>query len=136
LSAVLLDTCAVLWLANGDPMDEAARDAIRGAQAAEAALVSPMTAWEIATKTAKGKLLLDDTPDAWLARLMALPGLRLADLTPAILIASTRLPGTPPTDPVDRIIIATQRAVGAPVVTRDSRILAYAEAGHGQAIRC
>ncbi len=136
MSAVLLDTCAVLWLANGDPMHETARGTIRAAQAVDAVFVSPMTAWEIGTKTAKGKLDLDDEAEAWFSRFLALPGLRLAALTPAILIASTRLPGTPPTDPVDRIIIATARALDAPVVTRDARILPYADAGHARAVRC
>lgn len=136
MSAVVLDTCAVLWLANGDPMDAGALAAIRAAQAVDDVLVSPITAWEIGTKVAKGKLELDTEPEAWFERFMALPGTRLAALSPRMLIASTCLPGQPPTDPADRIIIATARGLRVPVVTRDARILPYADAGHVRAVRC
>jgi PIN domain nuclease of toxin-antitoxin system len=136
LSAVVLDTCAVLWLANGDPLERTGLAAIRAAQAAEAAFVSPITAWEIGTKTSKGRLRLDLEPEAWFERFIALPGIRLADLTPRILIASTALPARPPADPADRIVVATARAMEVPVVTRDRQILPYAAAGHVRAVRC
>lgn len=136
MSAVLLDTCAVIWLANGDRMSPEAIDVIRAAQAVDGAFVSPITAWEIATKKAKGRLELDAEPQAWFDRFLALPGVRLAEMSPRTLIASTRLPGDPPSDPADRIIIATARTAGLPVVTRDQRILPYLAAGHGAVVRC
>ena len=136
MSAVLLDTCTVLWLANGDPLHKAALDAIRAAQADEAILVSPITAWEIGTKVAKGGLALNDEPEAWFERFLALPGIRLAELSPWVLTASTRLPGAPPRDPADRIILATAMALDVPVVTRDGRILPYAAAGYARALPC
>ena len=136
MSAVVLDTCAVLWLANGEPMEREALAAVRAAQAVGGALVSPITAWELGTKTAKGKLELDAEPEAWFERFLALPGVRLAELSVRVLVASTRLPGQPPNDPADRIIISTARALNVPVVTRDSRILPYAAAGHARAVRC
>jgi PIN domain nuclease of toxin-antitoxin system len=134
--AVILDTCAVLWLANGDPLERSSLATIRAAQAEDTAFISPITAWEIGTKVAKGRLRLDLGPEAWLDRFLDLPGIRLADLTPRVLIASTALPGAPPNDPADRIVVATARAMGAPVVTRDRLILLYAAAGHVQAVRC
>ena len=67
---------------------------------------------------------------------MRLPSVRLAPLTPEILIASTVLPGHPPRDPADRIIAATARALGLTVVTRDGELLPYAAAGHLAAVRC
>jgi len=136
VSAIVLDTCAVIWLAFGDPIDARALAAVRAAQAADAAFVSPITAWEVGTKVAKGRLELDLEPEAWFERFMALPGVRLAELTPRLLIASTALPGRPPNDPADRIVIATARAMDAPVITRGRRILPYAAAGHVQAVRC
>lgn len=135
-AAVVLDTCAVVWLAFGDPIRDEALAAIRAAQAVDAAFVSPITAWEIGMKVAKGRLELDVEPGAWFERFAALPGVRLAELSPRVLIASTALPSQPPNDPADRIIIATARALGAPVVTRDRQILPYAAAGHVGAVRC
>jgi PIN domain nuclease of toxin-antitoxin system len=131
-----MDTCAVLWLANGDPMAGAGLAAIRAAQALDAAFVSPITAWEIRTKVAKRRLRLDLDSEAWFGRFLGLPGIRLAELTPRVLVASTVLPGRPPADPGDRIVIATARAMGAPVVTPDRQILPYAGAGHVRAVPC
>ena len=98
--------------------------------------VSPFTAWEVATLVSKGRLKLTITPELWFVDLMHLPGLRLAPLTPEILIASTKLPGAPPRDPADRIIAATARSLDLTVVTRDGELLPYAAAGHLAAIRC
>lgn len=136
MNGVLLDTCAVLWLANGDRLDPGGGEAIRSAQAVNAAFVSPITAWEIGAKVAKRRLALDLGPEEWFERFLRLPGIRLADLTPRLLIASTMLPGQPPGDPADRIVIATARALHVPVVTRDRLILTYAAAGHVGAVRC
>jgi len=134
---ILLDTCAAIWLANGDPMSEASRAAIREAQAShEGVYVSPISAWEIATLAAKGRLQLTLAPEVWFAALLALPGVRLADMTPRILIASAFLPGNPPRDPVDRIIAATARELGHTVITRDSELLPYGRAGHLEAVAC
>ena len=136
MSAVLLDTCAVLWLANGDKLRAGAERAIRSAQSVNAAFVSPITAWEIGTKVAEGRLGLDLGPVEWFESFIGLPGVQLAHLTPRLLIASTMLPGHPPADPADRIIIATAREVSAPIVTRDRQILPYAAAGHVAALPC
>jgi len=118
-------------------MAEASRAAIRSARAANAGVyVSPFTAWEIGTLVAKQRLPLSLSPEVWFETLLAQPGMRLAPLTPQILLASTALPGTPPSDPADRIIAATARICGYVVITRDGKLLDYAEKGHILAIRC
>jgi predicted nucleic acid-binding protein len=53
-----------------------------------------------------------------------------------ILLASTALPGLPPADPADRIIAATARIQGHVIVTRDRKLLDYAQEGHTRAIAC
>lgn len=63
-------------------------------------------------------------------------GVRLTPLTPAIAIESSFLPATFHGDPADRLLVATARALPATVVTRDRAILAYAAAGHVQALVC
>ncbi|HME27387.1 MAG TPA: type II toxin-antitoxin system VapC family toxin [Acetobacteraceae bacterium] len=134
--AVLLDTCAAIWLANGDPMSSESRAAIGMAQAGPGVFVSPISAWEIATLVARNRLQLALAPDAWFARLTALPGVRLAPMPPALLIASAFLPGRPPRDPADRIIAATARGHDLAIVTRDSELIPYGEAGHILTIAC
>jgi PIN domain nuclease of toxin-antitoxin system len=134
---VLLDTCAAIWLMNGDPITAASRASITAAQTGNLGVyVSPMTAWEIATLVAKNRLHLTLSPDAWFDALLALAGVRLAAMPTRVLIASTMLPGGPPKDPVDRIIAATGRVFGYTVITRDGDLMLYARAGHIEAIGC
>ena len=134
---VLLDTCAAIWLMDGAPMSQAARDAIRAAQRAHAGVfVSPITGWEIGTLVAKGRIQLNRSPEVWFDTLLGLPGVRLAALSPAVLIASCALPGTPPRDPADRMIAATARAFGYTVITRDGELVPYGAAGHVAVVAC
>jgi PIN domain nuclease of toxin-antitoxin system len=134
---VLLDTCAAVWLMNGDPMTADSRSAVIAAQHGNLGVyVSPMTAWETATLVAKNRLQLVLSPEAWFDALLSLPGVRLAAMPPKVLIASAALPGMPPKDPVDRIIAATGRAFGYSIITRDGELMDYARAGHINAIGC
>jgi PIN domain nuclease of toxin-antitoxin system len=119
------------------PLSLASRSAIRGAQTANLGVyLSPFTAWELGTLVAKGRLHLTLSPEVWFDSLLALPGMRLAALTPQVLIGSTALPGNPPSDPADRIIASTARIYGHRVITRDSKLLDYAAQGHVLATAC
>jgi PIN domain nuclease of toxin-antitoxin system len=130
--ALLLDTCAVLWITQGSPIAPAARDAL----AAQTASVSAISAWEIGLLAAGNRIKLAMSPARWFERLMDRPGVKLAALTPDILIAASFLPGSLHRDPADRIICATAREHGLTVVTRDRKILDYAAAGHCRALAC
>jgi len=134
---VLLDTCAAIWLMEGAPMSAGSREAIRSAQTAHLGVfVSPITAWEIGTLLRKNRIQLNRPPDVWFDTLLRLPGVRLAEMPPAVLIASALLPGAPPRDPADRIIAATARAYGYTIVTRDGELIPYAAAGHIEVVAC
>ena len=85
---------------------------------------------------ARGRLQLLIRPERWFANLFEVPGVRLADISPDLLIASSFLPGKPPKDPTDRIIAATARELGATLVTRDRALLAYGEQGHVAVLEC
>lgn len=135
--SVLLDTCAAIWLMNGEALSDPGLAAIRDAQSANGGIyVSPFTAWEIGTLVAKARLYLTLSPEAWFDTLLAKRGVRLAPMTPKMLLASTSLPGTPPSDPADRIILATARIYGYVVVTRDRKLLNYARQGHLRVKAC
>jgi PIN domain nuclease of toxin-antitoxin system len=134
---VLLDTCAAIWLMNGDPITGKSRQAIRDAQRTGSGVhVSPISAWEIATLVAKDRIRLAYEPEAWFDTLLALHGVRLAEVSPRVLIRSAFLPGEPPREAADRIIAATAREHEHALVTRDRTLLAYGEAGHVKVIAC
>jgi PIN domain nuclease of toxin-antitoxin system len=61
---------------------------------------------------------------------------RLAEMSPDVLIASSFLPGKPPRDPADRIIAATARDLGATLITRDRALLGYGKQGHLSVAGC
>ena len=134
---VLLDTCAAIWLMNGDPISSESRAAISQAQRQNLGVfVSPISAWEIATLAARNRLQLTLDPQAWFDALLHLPGIRLAPMAPGVLIASAFLPGQPPRDPADRIIAATAREQGQTVITRNGELTTYSAAGHLDVIGC
>jgi PIN domain nuclease of toxin-antitoxin system len=132
MTAILLDTCAALWLANGSPLADGALEAL---EASDRIVVSPISAWELGQLTSRRRLSLSmDTILWWEALLEA--GVELAAMDAAILIASSTLPGAQIRDPVDRILVATARRQGFRIMTRDRPILTYAASGHVQAIAC
>ena len=135
--SLLLDTCAAIWLTNADPISDEASDALQQTRrSGESVYVSPITAWEMGLLAARGRVSLLMTPQRWFERLLEAPGLRLSEMTPNVLIASSFLPGKLPGDPADRIIAATAREYGYKLVTRDRPLLDYAKQGHIQAIAC
>ncbi|WP_333833872.1 type II toxin-antitoxin system VapC family toxin [Rubrimonas sp.] len=134
---VLLDTCALLWIAADQRVRPEALDSLDEAYAAGAPVcASPISAWEIGMLAARGRVVLTASPRAWFAQATSRPGMSLCGLDPDVLIDASYLPGDPPNDPGDRILLSTARAAGYRIMTRDRRILAYAEAGHVAAIAC
>jgi PIN domain nuclease of toxin-antitoxin system len=135
--ALLLDTCAAIWLFEGQPISARAADELNLAMATSLPVyVSPVTAWEIGLLVSLGRINLPADPQRWFDHILKAPGVRLTKISPPILIASSFLPGKPPKDPADRIFAATVRANGWRLVTRDRMLLDYARAGHIQALAC
>ncbi len=134
---ILLDTCAAIWLAGGDALSQPAREALAETSTKGiATFVSPITAWEVGMLASKGRLSLPLAPMAWFEGLLSKPLIGQAEISARILVASSFLPGNPPSDPMDRLIAATAREKGFRLMTRDKRLLKYAEQGHIQAIVC
>ncbi|HEY5106288.1 MAG TPA: type II toxin-antitoxin system VapC family toxin [Caulobacteraceae bacterium] len=137
--AVLLDTCAVIWLANGDVLRPPGRETVISAAFDAGVFVSPISAWEIGlldrSKAGRNIAFLPD-PATWFARFVAGPGIRPAPFTWEIAIGASRLPEPLHGDPADRLLIATARYLNLPIVTRDAQIKAYAAAGHVQLVAC
>jgi PIN domain nuclease of toxin-antitoxin system len=136
MQPLLLDTHAAIWLVR-DELVTSALDALdAAAQAQVPTYVSPITAWEVGQLVSLDRLNLLMTPERWFRRLLDQPGVRLADMSPELLIASSFLPGKRLRDPADRIIAATARDLGARLVTRDRALIAYGAAGHISVMAC
>jgi PIN domain nuclease of toxin-antitoxin system len=134
---LLLDTHAAIWITEDQPLAAAAVEAIDAAyRVGSTVFVSAITAWEVGLLVSRNRLSLVAKPERWFQRLLAIPGVQLAELSPDILIASSFLPDQPPRDPADRIILATARDLGAALITRDRLLLKYGEDGHVSTIPC
>ncbi|MBI4923584.1 MAG: type II toxin-antitoxin system VapC family toxin [Devosia nanyangense] len=136
-SRLLLDTCAIIWVALREPIRPEARTAMREAMIGQESIrISPISAWELGLLSARGKLPATQSPATLFADVLATPGVKVEALSPGVLIDSSFLPGQLHRDPADRILIATARALDLTLVTRDDAILEYADCGHVRAIRC
>lgn len=138
--AVLLDTCAVIWLANGDLAPQTVDIVVRAALS-DGVFVSPISAWEVGLLSRprpnrSPSLAFLPDPKTWFTRFMTGAGIRQAPFSPDIAIEASWLPGEIHGDPGDRLIIATARTLQIPILTRDAKILDYAGAGHVRAIAC
>lgn len=119
---MILDTCALLWLAAGGKQLSAAT--LKKIQEAPGVFVSPISGFEIGMKVAKGKLKLPLPPGEWMEKVLERHGLTVAPLDVPI---CTRAAGLPPIhdDPCDRLIIATALSYHWDAITKDSRFGEY-----------
>jgi PIN domain nuclease of toxin-antitoxin system len=138
--ALLLDTHAAIWLAEGQLSDSALAHVIY-AGLADGVFVSPVSAWEVGLlarprPTGGPKVMFMPDPQSWFSTLLSKPIIKEAPLTHAAAIDSSFLPGRFHGDPADRLLVATARGLGIAILTRDRRILSYAKAGQVRAVRC
>jgi PIN domain nuclease of toxin-antitoxin system len=134
---LLLDTCTLIFMTERTRMAPAAVETLQAAtEGGEITYVSPITAWEVGMLSSRGRLQLLIRPERWFSNLFEVPGVRLAEMSPDVLIASSYLPGKPPKDPTDRIIAATARELGATLITRDRALLDYGAQGYVAVLEC
>lgn len=133
---ILLDTCALLWVANNEELRASAEAALQEMEEdPQGIAASPISAWEVGQLVARGRLRLPIEPLQWFRRNID-RGMVLAPLTPSILVASSFLPASNLRDPADKILAATAREFGYRLMTRDRPLLDFAAAGHVHAIAC
>jgi PIN domain nuclease of toxin-antitoxin system len=137
MQPLLWDTCTAIWIYEKARLSQAALEAMGAAyREGVPSYISPVTAWEVGMLTAHGRLQLLIRPERWFSNLFEVPGVRLAEMSPDLLIASSYLPGKPPKDSTDRIIAATARELGATLITRDRALLDYGAQGHVAVLEC
>jgi PIN domain nuclease of toxin-antitoxin system len=133
---ILLDTCALLWTVNGDPLSSEALNAINKARNAGELFLSPVSAWEIGILAQRGKVKFGVSAENYVSRAFTQPGTQVAPLTPEIAVRASYLPGQFHFDPADRLLISTAAWMGLILVTRDREILRYSGQGYVTALRC
>jgi len=122
MTAVLLDTCALIWLGFGDEsLSLLARMRI---EESEVVYVSPVSLWEISNKYRLGKIELPQAPREWFRSVCNRHRLSTLPLTNEIMISAGELPEHHK-DPADRMIIATALEEGIEVVTGDRKFSLY-----------
>lgn len=120
---LLLDTHALLWWqAGGERLSRRARSAI---DAATSILISPISAWEIGTLLAKGRVGLDRPLMHWIDLLFRSDRIESLELTPLIAAQASSLDAFHG-DPADRMIYASALFYQCPLVTKDDKIRSYA----------
>jgi len=119
---MILDTCAVLWLASGDK--RLSHSALKEINAAAVVYVSAISGFEIAIKVAKGKLKLPHPPQEWFEKVVAHHGLVILPLELNVCIAAAQLPEIH-NDPCDRFIIAAAKLHDLTAVTTDQQFEKY-----------
>lgn len=122
MSAIILDTCALIWLVNGG--GKLSDEALNDIRKADVAYVSSVSALEIGCKVALGKLELPLDVVEWYNKALENHDLVEIPLSGEIAMLSTKLPFLHK-DPADRIIISTAMRKQLPIVTRDSRFEQY-----------
>ena len=102
---VLLDTCTLLWLASDrKKLPKGVLDRI--AAAAGALYISSISAFEIALKHRRGRLVLPMEPEAWIGEALAFHGIEEIPVDWRITARAVDL-AIEVNDPCDRMILAT-----------------------------
>jgi PIN domain nuclease of toxin-antitoxin system len=121
---LLLDTCTFLWLAADAPeLSRGAREAFR--DPTNAALLSAVSAWEIAVKHALGRLPLPESPEEWIPSCRVHHGIEELRLSEKACLRLVRLPALH-RDPFDRILVCQAIEEECVLLTPDPEIRQYA----------
>jgi PIN domain nuclease of toxin-antitoxin system len=114
---LLLDTHVFLWWLEGSrKLGSGAREAL--AAGASSVWISAASAWEIAIKTALGRLTLGEPPEVCIPREIARSGFRPLAVSVEHGLAVRGLPRHH-TDPFDRLLIAQASLDGLTLVSAD-----------------
>jgi PIN domain nuclease of toxin-antitoxin system len=81
--------------------------------------------WEFCKLIEKGLLAISCDAREWVRAALAMPKLRLVQLSPRIACSSIALPKPFSSDPADQIIVATAREENATLITKDETLRGY-----------
>jgi PIN domain nuclease of toxin-antitoxin system len=120
---MILDTCALLWLAGGEH-NRISKETLDKIEQSPVVSIVSITGFEIGLKFQVGKLNLATTPDKWIKLAVDFHQLETIPLDLEMCLMASQLPPIHK-DPCDRFIIAAAKLRSMPVVTTDRRFAEY-----------
>ena len=96
---ILIDTHIWIWWINEEARLSAQHSQFIRDRLADGVGVSVISIWEIANLVRLSRLELTMPVRQWVGRALAIPGVRLLDLTPRVAIEASELPGDFHRDP-------------------------------------
>lgn len=131
---ILLDTHVILWsLLCPDELNKSSMQIIEKAQEQDQLFLSSITLWEIAMLKSKKRINVYEPIKEFLESITDIEGLSIKEISAGIAAESVLLDDFHG-DPADRIIAATSLSSGLVLLTRDKKILSWAEQGNIRAV--
>ena len=122
-SPPLLDTHIWIWWILEDPrLPKPRRVALDSYPPNERPFLADISLWEASLLISKGRLVIDQDAESWLALAASPAVVQLCPISPSVAAEVGRLPAAFHQDPADRLIAATARAAGLSLATHDARI--------------
>jgi PIN domain nuclease of toxin-antitoxin system len=119
----ILDTHTFLWWNLADPrLSPTAREFISAGE--NEIFLSAASAWEIAIKTGRGRLILPEPPERYVANRMLLHHLQPLPIQLSHALHVFNLPNLHQ-DPFDRLLIAQSQLENLPLLSADPEIARY-----------
>ena len=128
---IVLDTHVLLWvLLQPEELSEDVKQQINLAQENSQLFLSSISLWEIAMLKFKKRINIYEPIKDFLESITNIHGVSIKDISSEIATESILLMDNFHGDPADRIIVATAKCYGATMLTRDQKILTWANLGH------
>ena len=119
----ILDTHVFLWWNMNDPqLSKIAREIISDGR--NELFLSAASAWEIAIKAARGRLMLPDYPAKYVADRLAFHHFQALPIQVSHALQVYSLPEIH-RDPFDRLLVAQSQLEALPILTADTSIARY-----------
>ncbi len=121
----LLDTCAILFVAEKTADLSAATLSLLGTAPAGEVFVSAISVAELACLQERGRITLKQHWRTWWDTLLRRTGWPCLPITDHVMAEAYSLPPPVHRDPADRVLIATARLERLTLVTTDGKIRGY-----------
>lgn len=127
MSAFLLDTHALIWWMDGGELPADLISNLQEAVEREQLFYSSVSFWEIGMLERKQRYLFLPSLAGWCRSVVEVSGANVLPISVDAAILSSRLPGDFHRDPADRLLVASAMQANATFVTRDRKILTWAQ---------
>lgn len=125
---ILLDTHVWLWFSQkNEAIKPKIQKLIDKAIVDSELFLSAISVWELAMLEVSGRVSLSLPCSEWVEGSLRQLNIQLLPLSPNIMIESCHLPNSFHGDPADRMIVATARIYNLQLLTKDQKIIDYAE---------